>query len=91
MSVSIRMGAWGLTYPFDQYYFDCDFMQENPEWRTYDRNGDEIAAMSYAYPEVRKFMVDELVNMARSGCDAVTLIWHRGIPYVLFEKPVADR
>ena len=91
MSVSIRMGAWGLTYPYDQYYFDCDFMQENPEWRTYDRNGDEISAMSYAYPEVRKFMVDELVNMARSGCDAVTLIWHRGIPYVLFEKPVADR
>ncbi len=91
MSVSLRMGAWGLTYPYDQYYFDCDFMQENPQWRTYDRNGDEISAMSYAYPEVRKFMVDELVNMARSGCDAVTLIWHRGIPYVLYEKPVADR
>ena len=91
MSVSLRMGAWGLTYPYDQYYFDCDFMQENPQWRTYDRNGDEIAAMSYAYPEVRKFMVDELLHMARSGCDAVTLIWHRGIPYVLYEKPVADR
>ena len=91
MSVSIRMGAWGLTFPFDQYYFDCDFMQENPQWRTYDRNGDEIAAMSYAYPEVRQFMVNEVLHMAHSGCDAVTLIWHRGIPYVLFEKPVADR
>ncbi len=91
MSVSLRMGAWGLTYPYDQYYFDCDFMQENPQWRTYDRNGDEIAAMSYAYPEVQQFMVDELLNMARSGCDAVTLIAHRGIPYVLYEKPVADR
>ena len=91
MSVSIRMGAWGLTYPYDQYYFDCDFMQENPQWRTFDRNGDEIAAMSYAYDEVQEFMVGELVNMARSGCDAVTLIAHRGIPYVLFEKPVADR
>ena len=91
MSVSLRMGAWGLTYPYDQYYFDCDFMQEHPQWRTYDRNGDEIAAMSYAYPEVQQFMVDELLNMARSGCDAVTLIAHRGIPYVLYEKPVADR
>ena len=91
MSVSLRMGAWGLTYPYDQYYFDCDFMQEHPEWRTFDRNGDEIAAMSYAYDEVQEFMVNELVNMARSGCDAVTLIAHRGIPYVLYEKPVADR
>jgi hypothetical protein len=91
MSVSLRMGAWGMSFPYDQYYFDCDFMMEHPELRTVDRNGDEIAAMSYAYPEVRDHMVNELVNMARTGCDAVTLIAHRGIPYVLFEKPVADR
>lgn len=91
MSVSIRMGAWGMCFPYDQYYFDCDFMKDHPEWRTVDRNGDEIYAMSYAYPEVRDHMVSELVNMASTGCDAVTLIAHRGIPYVLFEKPVADR
>lgn len=91
MSVSQRMGAWGMGYPGDQFYFDCKFMQEHPEFRTIDRNGDEVSAMSYAYSEVRKYMIDELVNMARSGCDAVTLIAHRGVPYVLFEKPVADR
>ena len=91
MSVSLRMGAWGMTFPYDQYYFDSDFMMEHPELRAVDRNGDEISAMSYAYPEVRDHMVRELVNMARTGCDAVTLIAHRGIPYVLFEKPVADR
>lgn len=91
ISVSQRMGAWGMGFPGDQYYFDCPFMQDHPELRTMDRNGDEVSAMSYAYPEVRKYMVDELINMARSGCDAVTLIAHRGIPYVLFEKPVADR
>ncbi len=91
MSVSVRMGAWGMGFPYDQCYFDCDFIQDHPEWRTVDRNGDIISALSYAYPQVRKYMVDHLVNMARSGCDAVTLIAHRGIPYVLFEKPVADR
>ena len=91
MSVSLRMGAWGMAFPYDQYYFDCDFMMEHPELRTIDRNGEEIAALSYAYPEVRDHMVNELVNMARSGCDAVTLIAHRGIPYVLFEQPVAER
>lgn len=91
MSVSLRMGAWGMTFPYDQYYFDSDFMMEHPELRTVDRNGDVISAMSYAYPDVRDHMVKELVNMARTGCDAVTLIAHRGIPYVLFEKPVADR
>ena len=91
MSISLRMGAWGMGYPADQSYFDCKFMQDHPELRTIDRNGDEISALSYAYPEVRRYMIDELLNMARSGCDAVALIAHRGVPYVLFEKPVADR
>ncbi len=91
MSVSIRMGAWGMGYPYDQCYFDCDFFRDHPELHCIDRNGDEISAMSYAFPETRKFMIDTIVNMARSGCDAVTLIAHRGIPYVLFEQPVIDR
>lgn len=90
MSISLRMGSWGMGYPYDQCYFDVPFHNEHPELHCVDRNGDVISAMSYAYPEVRRFMIDMLVNAARSGCDAVTLIAHRGIPYVLFEKPIAD-
>ena len=91
MSVSTRMGAWGMMYPYDQCYFDCAFHADHPEWRCIDKNGDVISALSYAYEGVRKYMVDYIVNMARSGCDAVTLIAHRGIPYVHYEKPVADK
>ena len=91
MSVSLRMGAWGMGFPYDQCYFDVAFHDEHPELHCIDRNGDNISAMSYAFPEVRKFVINTLINSARSGCDAVTLISHRGIPYVLFEKPVADR
>ena len=91
MSVSLRMGSWGMGFPYDQCYFDVKFHDEHPELHCIDRNGDNISAMSYAFPEVRKFVINTLINSARSGCDAVTLISHRGIPYVLFEKPVADR
>lgn len=91
MSISLRMGAWGMGFPYDECYFDVPFHDEHPELHCIDRNGDNISAMSYAFPEVRKFVIDTLINSARSGCDAVTLISHRGIPYVLFEKPVADR
>lgn len=90
-SVSMRMGGWGMPFPYDQFYFDCDFVESHPEWRTKDRNGDEIRAMSYAYTEVRKLIIDELVKCAESGCDAVTIMAHRGIPYVLFEDPVAEK
>ena len=91
MSISLRMGAWGMGFPYDQCYFEVPFHNEHPELHCIDRNGDDVSAMSYAFPEVRKFVIDTLINSARSGCDAVTLIAHRGIPYVLFEKPVADR
>ena len=91
MSISLRMGAWGMGFPYEQCYFDVPFHDEHPELHCIDRNGDDISALSYAFPEVRKFVIDTLINSARSGCDAVTLIAHRGIPYVQFEKPIADR
>ncbi|MBQ8742767.1 MAG: hypothetical protein IJZ03_05315 [Clostridia bacterium] len=91
MSISLRMGAWGMLAPYDGYYFDSPFVENNPELCCVDRNGDKIPAMSYAYPKVRKYIINELLFMAESGCDAVTLMSNRGIPYVLFEKPVADR
>ena len=89
MSLALRMGAWGIGFPFDQCYFDYDFFLENPQWRCVMRDGVPAAAFSYAYPEVRQHVTDILVKLAATGCDAVTLIAHRGIPYVLFEEPVA--
>lgn len=88
---SIRMGAWGMQYPHDDDYFNCPFRENHPEWSCIDRLGEKTCSLSYAFPEVRKYMIDELVKQAKCGADAVTLISHRGIPYVLFEKPVADR
>jgi len=89
--LSLRMGAWGMVYPYDQYYFEVPFCRENPHLHCLDRNGNDMNAMSYAFPEVQDFMIGELVNMAKMGPDAVSLIATRGLPYVLFEKPVADR
>lgn len=91
VAVSVRMGAWGIEYPYDQTYFDSPFFMDNPQWRCVDRNGDRLSTMSYAYPEVRAYMVKMLINAAKSGCDAISLIGHRGVPLVLFEKPVVER
>ena len=91
MSLSLRMGAWGIGYPFDQCYFDLPMYLENPQWRCVMRDGVAAAAFSYAFPEVRQYMVDTLVKMAKCGCDAVTIIAHRGIPYVLYEEPVVKK
>ena len=91
MSVSLRMGSWGMGFPDDQCYFDSDFVISHPELHCVDRNGDVFSALSYAFPEVQKIVTDQIVESAKTGCDAITLISHRGIPYVQYEKPVADR
>lgn len=90
ISLSLRMAAWGMTYPWDHCYFDVPFYQKNPQWRCVDRDGAEVSAMSYAYREVQDFMIDEFVNMAKSGCDAVVPIFHRGLPWFLFEQPIRE-
>jgi hypothetical protein len=80
VAVSLRMGAWGIFFPYNETYFDSPFFLENPQWRCIDRNGEEVSTLSYAYPEVRRYLIDMLVNSARSGCDAISLIGDIGSP-----------
>ena len=88
---SMRAGAWGMGFPYTQSYFVNDFAEENPQLRCVDRDGQVVDALSYAYPETQDYMISDFVHMAKLGFDAVAPIFHRGIPYVLFEKPVVDR
>ena len=91
MCGSTRMGAWGIEFPLDQAYFTSRFMEANNEkCRCIDRDGTPIDALSYIYPEVRRFMIDQILRMARLGFDAVEMIWSRGVPYVLFEQPFVE-
>ena len=91
MSLSLRMGAWGIGFPFDQCYFDFPDYLEHPQYNCIMRDGVPAAAWSYAYEPVQQQVISMLLEMAASGCDAVTLIAHRGLPYVLYEQPVVDR
>ncbi len=88
--LSIRMGAWGIEYPFDQMYFANKFFEANKHLRCVDRDGTPIDALSYIYPEVQEYMLGQFETMADLDCDAVEMILSRGIPYVLFEQPFVD-
>ncbi|MCI8416101.1 MAG: hypothetical protein HFI33_01155 [Lachnospiraceae bacterium] len=85
--LSLRMGAWGIEFPYDQMYFDNTFALEHPNLRCVDRDGSPIDALSYMYPEVQDYMIHQFVDMAATGCEAVEMIFSRGVPYVLFEPP----
>ena len=91
ISISQRMGVWGMSFPYDQQYFDNPFYMAHPEFRCVGRDGMALSGQSYAFPEVQQYFIDHLVKMTETGCDAVTLIAHRGGFYVQFEQPVVDR
>lgn len=90
VAVSNRMGLWGAGYPYSYYGCGVRFVDEHPEYHCIDRNGEMVNALSYAYPEVRRLKIQDFVAAAKCGADAVMPLGHRGVPYVLFEKPVAD-
>lgn len=89
--ISHRMGAWCLEYPDDGGYFNNKFFDAHPELRCVDRNGAVVEALSYAYPEVQDHMIKVFLSSAAYGPDALEMMFHRGVPYVLFEEPVQKR
>lgn len=87
--VSQRMGAFGCAPPFEEF-FTGPFYRNNPQWRCVDRDGVPVARMSYAYPEVRRKMIEILVEAASYEIDGINLIFNRGAPFVLYEEPVVQ-
>lgn len=87
---SLKICLWGPAFPANASSSDEKFYNTYRELTCYDRNGDKISSLSFAYPEVRRYRIDQLVKSAACGVDAVNVIGCRGVPFVLFEKPVCD-
>ncbi|MBQ8955032.1 MAG: hypothetical protein IJ048_13045 [Clostridia bacterium] len=88
MCVSQRMGAWCMTFPYESVN---TFAAAHPELRCIDRDGTPVDALSYSYAAVQDYIIGMLVAHAANGFDAVELMFHRGVPYVLFEEPFVRR
>ena len=89
IQASVRLGAFGLNPPFD--CFEGRLVLEHPELRCVHRDGDFVARMSFAYPEVRNHVIDLLIEAVAHGFDGVNLNLVRAAPYVLYEPPVIQR
>jgi hypothetical protein len=84
----MRIEAADLTYPYGQTAFNTGVVAAHPECCMFTRDGKKLAALSFAYPEVRKLTVESLVRNSKNF-DGVSLFFHRGT-FVHFEKPVLD-
>jgi len=87
--IAVRPAAWEHSPPLDDF-FSSRFYREHPQWRCVDRDGTPVSRLSYAVPEVRAHLVDVLREAIGFGADGACVLYVRGAPYVLFEKPFAD-
>ncbi len=87
--LAIRPAAWVHSEPLADF-FVSRFYQQHPAWRCVDRDGTPVARMSLAVPEVRSHLTDVLREAVQLGADGAHVIYVRGVPVVLYEKPFLD-
>ena len=87
--VMIRPAGWGASYPWEEI-FNSKFFHEHPEWRCIDRDGTPTLHMSWAYPEVRRHVIDVLQETLAIQPDGIGFLFHRGMPMILWEEPFCE-
>ena len=70
--------------------FEGPFFHQHPELRCRDYDGTEVSHPSFAFPAVRDYVLSLLTETAAYDIEGLNLIFLRGQPYVLYEKPLVE-
>lgn len=87
---AIRMSMCSFHAPLDIKSYKMHFAEEHPECYCIMRDKSVVNVCSYAYPEVRKHVIDWCRKSMSYGFDGVTLMFIRGL-HIAFEPPVIKR
>ena len=78
------------AHPFNIFSTESFLLKEHPDWRMVAKDGTPLMKASYAFPEVRDFMVSLMAEAMEYDIDGVNLCFVRGPEYFAYEKPVID-
>ena len=90
LHAAMRMQLSSFQFPYSYPTFRMRFAEEHPEYFIQTREGRTVNVLSYAYPEVRDYAINMLVDLYKRGYPGLTLLWIRGNSFG-FEQPVLDR
>ena len=85
-SYRIQAGGFGKFAEHLNSSYEDKWFDEHPEYRCMTRDGRAVATASFAYPEVRRRVVEMIVNGV-GDYDGACVFYHRGT-VVAFEEPV---
>jgi hypothetical protein len=85
-----RLALADHSHPHNIFSTESFFVREHPECRIVAKDGTPMLKASYAFPEVRGFMVSLLEEAMQYDIDGVNLCFDRGPEYFGYEAPVVD-
>ena len=83
-----RLGI--LTRDLTRGTYASGFSAEHPEFRILHRDGTPLPKLSYAFPEVRGFMLSLIEEIGGYDIDGIDLCYIRGPMFVGYEEPVVE-
>ena len=89
----LRISKWRPSPPMNHADHGSRFYEAHPEWRCRDRDGTEIPKMSFAFKEVRDYVVGMYRDVAEAhagSLDGLNVLFIRGPVFLLFEQPLIE-
>ncbi|MAE66109.1 MAG: hypothetical protein CMJ18_17700 [Phycisphaeraceae bacterium] len=85
--VMFRMAIVGDVAPSDLWHAESGLVRKHPEWRMVDIDGTPVEKASYAYPEVRAYMLSLIREVIEDyEVDGVNLGFIRGPHFSAYES-----
>ena len=78
----------GFVYPPPHDELRGTFFRQHPELLCVSKDGQPMPRISYAYPEVRRYVLSMFREMANYPIDGVCLLYNRRPPLVAYEPPL---
>lgn len=82
----------GFLFPPPEDEWNADgFFAKNPQWHAKDKDGNSIPRLSYAFPEVRQYVISLLNEIATNyPIDGISLSYCRRPPFLEYEQPIVE-
>lgn len=85
-----RLGGFRLPPVHDYWDHGDSLYKRHPEWHGRDRDGNPTPRLSFAFPEVRRHVIETFREMVPYGIDGICLLFNRRHPLVEYEQPAVD-
>lgn len=84
-----RVQQGDFHMPFGLFFYNTGIQKQFPQYKCLTRDGKPLEALSFAFPEVRKIAIKNILETLPKEWDGVSIFFHRGL-LVSLEQPVID-